>query len=134
MRAVGRRIRAILLQRCPRCLEGKVFRGRFEMNDPCPVCGLTFEREPGYFFGAMYVSYLLAVVFLTTFYFIGEMLLPEWNSLVIALLAVIPYLPLMPAVFRYSRTIWMHFDRWASPTELSTNKGWRQWRETAGKE
>ena len=31
------------------------------MNDPCPVCGLVFEREPGYFLGAMYFSYALAV-------------------------------------------------------------------------
>ena len=32
------------------------------MHDRCPACGLKFEREPGYYLGAMYVSYGLALV------------------------------------------------------------------------
>ncbi len=32
------------------------------MHDECPSCGLRFNREPGYFLGAMYVSYGLALV------------------------------------------------------------------------
>src|SRR5436190_12582264 len=51
------RLRAIIRQRCPVCLQGAMFRGRFEMNTTCPVCGHRFEREPGFFQGAMYVSY-----------------------------------------------------------------------------
>lgn len=31
------------------------------MFDNCPVCGLKFEREQGYFLGAMYVSYLVSI-------------------------------------------------------------------------
>lgn len=38
-----------------------MFRGRFEMNATCPVCGHRFEREPGFFQGAMYVSYGLGI-------------------------------------------------------------------------
>jgi len=33
------RLRAIIRQRCPVCLEGKMFSGRFTMNPTCPVCG-----------------------------------------------------------------------------------------------
>ena len=47
---------AIIHLRCPRCHHGKVFNGIFSMNVRCPVCRLVFEREPGYFLGAMYVS------------------------------------------------------------------------------
>jgi hypothetical protein len=32
------------------------------MHEQCPVCGLRFEREPGYFTGAMYLSYGVAIV------------------------------------------------------------------------
>ena len=32
------------------------------MHERCPVCDLKFEREAGYFLGAMYVSYGLALV------------------------------------------------------------------------
>lgn len=36
---MGPRLRAILAQRCPVCLQGKMFRGPFAMNEVCPVCG-----------------------------------------------------------------------------------------------
>ena len=54
------RLGAIAAQRCPVCLEGRMFAGGFRMNEQCPVCGHRFMREPGYFQGAMYVSYALA--------------------------------------------------------------------------
>jgi hypothetical protein len=32
------------------------------MQERCPNCGLKFEREQGYFLGAMYISYGLALI------------------------------------------------------------------------
>jgi len=32
------------------------------MNQTCPACGLRFEREPGYFYIAMFVSYAMNVL------------------------------------------------------------------------
>ena len=57
----------ILHQRCPRCRSGRifrysVFRGFPKMHERCPVCHLKFQREEGYFLGAMYISYGLALV------------------------------------------------------------------------
>ncbi len=57
----------ILRQRCPRCRVGSIFRysifrGFPKMHERCPVCDLKFDREPGYFLGAMYVSYGLGIV------------------------------------------------------------------------
>jgi uncharacterized protein (DUF983 family) len=46
------RLKAILAQRCPRCRQGKVFRGQLAMEERCPVCGFVYRREPGYFTGA----------------------------------------------------------------------------------
>src|SRR5262245_17416718 len=98
----------IVRQRCPRCRQGAMFRGLFTMNDPCPVCGLLFEREEGYFLGAMYVSYILSSALLVPFYFVAIAALPSWNTVVIALLLWVPYLPFVPAVVRYSRVIWIY--------------------------
>jgi hypothetical protein len=92
-----------------------MFRGQLTMNDPCPVCGLLFEREEGYFFGAMYISYGMSCAFLIAFYLALTALLPHWHSLFVALVAVIPYLPFVPAVFRYSRVLWTYFERTACP-------------------
>jgi uncharacterized protein (DUF983 family) len=113
------RLWAVVMQRCPRCCRGKMFRGSFAMNDPCPVCGLIFQREEGYFLGAMYVSYVIASVLLGAFFVLAWWLFPDWNPLLIVLAATVPYLPLTPAVFRYSRVVWVHFERWVCPGDLS---------------
>jgi uncharacterized protein (DUF983 family) len=110
---------AMLRQRCPRCREGRLFRGLFTMNDPCPVCGLLFQREEGYFLGAMYTSYIIASVLLTGFYFAAAALLPTWSSIMVAAAATLVFLPFMPAVFRYSRVTWIYFDRAVCPSNLS---------------
>jgi uncharacterized protein (DUF983 family) len=57
-----RRLAAIVQQQCPRCLQGQVFATLFCMHGQCPVCRLPFEREPGYFTGAMYLSYGMAII------------------------------------------------------------------------
>jgi uncharacterized protein (DUF983 family) len=107
------RLAAILLQRCPRCRQGRIFRTGSRMNEHCPVCELRFEREQGYFLGAMYISYGISVAVLTLGTWLGYLLLPEWQLELVMLLVIVCYLPLVPLVFRYSRVIWIHFDRWA---------------------
>ncbi len=58
---------ALLALRCPRCHEGKLFSARAlsfrfaEMPAACPVCGQATEPEPGFYFGAMFVSYAFSV-------------------------------------------------------------------------
>jgi hypothetical protein len=93
-----------------------MFRGWLEMNDPCPVCGLVFQREEGSFLGAMYVSYVLACALLVPSYFLTAALFPNWDGIVVALVAQLPYLPFVPAVFRYSRVVWVYLDRATDPT------------------
>ena len=106
-----RTVWAMLRQRCPQCLTGRMFRGSFAMNDPCPVCGLVFQREEGYFLGAMYVSSALSMAAATPIYFTLAHFLPEWDSILLALSAFVLYLPLTPIVFRYSRVVWVYLDR-----------------------
>ena len=42
-------------KRCPRCGGGNLFRHYFSMVPECPRCGLKFDREPGYWTGAIAV-------------------------------------------------------------------------------
>jgi uncharacterized protein (DUF983 family) len=111
MTGLAHRLKAIVLQRCPKCLKGKTFSGAVRMRTCCPVCGHRFEREPGYFLGAMYASYFLAIPILAlitlAIYFL---LLPDWLPENVVLLAAVPFLLLVPLVFRYARVIWMHID------------------------
>ena len=58
------KISAIFGFRCPRCEQGKMFSHRafdfkhfLDMPDRCTTCGLQFMPEPGFYMGAMFVSY-----------------------------------------------------------------------------
>ena len=106
---------ALLKQRCPHCCDGKIFTSG-QMNQRCSVCGLLFEREPGYFLGAMYISYGMATVFLLIGLLIAHTLLPEVDLGWLVLLCGAVFVPFVPMVTRYSRVIWIYFDRWAWPS------------------
>jgi uncharacterized protein (DUF983 family) len=106
---------AMLRQRCPRCCEGNIYQRGMQMNERCPVCNLRFEREPGYFLGAMYISYGLASILLIIGLGIGHLVLPEMDLGWIVLICCGLFIPFVPAVTRYSRVIWIYFDRWSWP-------------------
>src|SRR5262245_28665270 len=76
IRRLGRYLWGLLRQRCPRCLEGRLFRDWRTMNDPCPVCGLIFQREEGYFLGAMYASFVLSAALVVPAYLLITMWRP----------------------------------------------------------
>lgn len=109
----------ILRQRCPHCGRGRLFRGPVTMNDPCPVCGLIIAREEGYFLGAMYVSYGLSVLFIGAIYWLVRSLWPRSGTLFDLGVTTLLYLPLVPIVFRYSRVLWIYFDRTICPSTVS---------------
>jgi len=113
------RLWAFVRLRCPRCCRGRMFHGAFGMHDPCPVCGLIFRREDGYFLGAMYVSYVICTVLLGGGFFLASWLLPRWSDFAVMGLVILLYVPLVPAVFRYSRAGWVYFERWTCPNDVS---------------
>ena len=84
------------------------------MHANCPVCGLKFQREPGYFVGAMYFSYLLSIppVLLLV------LLLWRWTGWrydLVILAAFVCYLPVVPAVTRWARVVFMYVDQHFDP-------------------
>jgi uncharacterized protein (DUF983 family) len=109
------RLAAIAQGRCPRCRQGRIFRGRWAMNERCPSCGLLFAREHGYFTGAMYVSYGLGIPIIALFTLLAWLVLPRWQLWQLVLVAWLAFLPLVPPVFRWSRVLWIHLDRALDP-------------------
>lgn len=65
--------------KCPQCRDGNVFthsvaniKNFRNMHSKCPSCEVTFESEPGFFWGAMYFSYAYSVasfIIIGFFYF-----------------------------------------------------------------
>lgn len=119
---------AALEGRCPRCRSGKVFKHPLykltkftETHERCPVCDWQFERQPGFWYGAMYFSYAFSVgILLTTtfvlYYAFNDPPLPIYLIAVTGISAIT-----YPVNFRYSRLIFLYlfsgtkYDaRWAA--------------------
>jgi len=109
----GSRVLGVLRQLCPRCARGKIFRGLFAMHRACPSCGLEFEREQGYFVGAMYFSYALAVLIVLPV--IVVMIVAGCSAAPIYLTSMMTLIVLAPWLFRYSRVLWLYMDQVIDP-------------------
>jgi uncharacterized protein (DUF983 family) len=107
-----------LKKRCPRCRRGRVFHSLWKMNENCPDCGLDFDRgDPGYFTGAMYVSYAIAIPLLALSTLALYLCLPSWSLFRLVMLASILCAPLIPWIWHYSRVLWIYFDRYFDPED-----------------
>lgn len=105
---------SVLNNRCPRCRRGKYFvtdhpyhLGKFAtMERSCAVCGLDYRQEPGFYFGATYVSYgiQVAIVLLSYLIFCVVLDLEIW---VFAAITMGILLLLLPLTFRLSRLTWL---------------------------
>jgi len=79
------------------------------MHEKCPHCGLKFEVEPGFFIGAMFVSYALVVavsLFVIFTLFLGFHDPPIW---IYAITVTSLIILLLPVIFRYSRVLFLHW-------------------------
>jgi len=121
---------AIVHARCPRCRRGAMFTTPMygfksqQMNKTCPHCGLEFEREPGYFYVAMLVSYAMFVAEMITMAVALHVLTGSNNPWVYVIVIISIGIILSPFNFRYSRVILLH---WLTPglhyhPELSGDK------------
>lgn len=107
------RLRAILQRKCPRCLEGDIYRRWLKPHESCSVCGLKFEREPGYFLGSFYISYALgAIVGAPTVLLViyGDLSFLWLFPLVVAWVGLF-----VPFIVTYARTLWYHLDQKVDP-------------------
>ena len=79
------------------------------MNEPCPRCGLRFEREPGYWTGAMVASYALGVPVLVVIV-AALWLLTGWDIVLVLIVGDVLFLAAAPFIWRYSRVVWLYLD------------------------
>ena len=84
------------------------------MCERCEICGLKFEREEGYFLGAMYISYGLALAIVTLFAILFWLFM-RWPLERNVVGAIVLLVPLAPILSRLSRVLWIYFDRALDP-------------------
>ncbi len=106
---------ALLQLRCPRCHQGKLFSHsalnvtKFaQMPAQCPVCGQSFEPEPGFYFGSMYFTFgfnvaTFLVLGVAIYYLLGD---PDtWVYVAIITGVTVLFTPL---ILRYSRALMLY--------------------------
>lgn len=100
--------------RCPRCGARSLCRTWFTLYERCATCRLRFEREQGYFLGAMYINYGVTVVLALLGSFALEWYMPV--SLTVQLMLWVAFCSLFPVLFfRYSRSLWLSLDYLCDP-------------------
>jgi len=88
-------------------VEPFVLKKPLDMNKKCSECNLNFEPEPGFYFGAMFISYAI-----TSFLFLGVALFLVFNRGwsadaamgVVILIGAIIYIKIL----RMSRSLYLH--------------------------
>lgn len=110
--------RALLL-RCPRCGRGKLYTHGYTMYEACPVCGWRYEREEGYWTGAMAVNLVIAELI------VAAIVVPLSAYVAIAHLSLLPLAFLLPLPFVlpfllywHAKSLWMAIDFLLHPVPL----------------
>ena len=109
------KLHAMINARCPNCHEGRLFKYKWwnllnfaQMHENCPHCDLRYEVEPGFFYGAMYISYAFTVGIML----VGGIVVFNFFNDPPAMGYVVPItifsLVMVPFNFRTARVIFIH--------------------------
>jgi uncharacterized protein (DUF983 family) len=106
---LGRGIR----RRCPRCGTKDLWDSFFKMKDPCPACGLQFERgdSAGHFLGAVMINLVVTEMAFGIVLLAGILLTwpnVPWVTILMVSVAVNATVPIV--FYPFSLTIWAAFD------------------------
>ncbi len=112
----GSKLYSIFRMKCPRCHEGEFFvsnpydlKHAGEIHEKCSKCGLKYSKEPGFYYGAMYVSYALGVALFVTLWVSMNLFFDiESTGVQIGVIITIT-LVLTPYLYALSKIIWANF-------------------------
>ncbi|MCB0533991.1 MAG: DUF983 domain-containing protein [Lewinellaceae bacterium] len=112
----GSKAYSIFYLKCPCCHKGETFETSswslvkpVEMLQRCPKCNLNYYPEPGYYYGAMFISYIwtgwFCLLFIAFFHwFLGWSQMASFGLLITFLALNFIY------IFRISRLMWLNIN------------------------
>lgn len=110
----GSKLYSIFKFKCPHCHEGAFYVASNpyrlstagDLLERCPVCGRKYETEPGFYYGAMYLTYAMAVATFVTVYVAMLVLFPDAPLWLDALLVIGTLVILAPLLYAWSKIMW----------------------------
>ena len=118
------RLLRALIRRCPNCGSAHIFCGWFAMEECCPRCGLRFEREEGYWTGAIAIDTIVTELLFAVMMLI--VLIRTWPEIpmVRLLAASVAFNVLFPIFFYpFSKTLWLALDLAVRPRAENERSG-----------
>lgn len=111
----GTKIYSVLTGCCPVCHEESMYssnqlyqlKNTLQMKEKCANCGTKFKIEPSFFYGAMYVSYPVGIIFAAITFLIAHFVFNS-NLLISFFLIVAVLILALPVILRLSRNIWIN--------------------------
>ena len=114
----GSKIYSIIYNRCPRCHLSmfwkynnpykSIIQSNHDNLGRCKKCNLKFEIEPGFFFGAMYVSYAISVFISLLMWLFFEYFFSELELFYLICFVALFLFFLSPVTYFVSRLIWIN--------------------------
>jgi uncharacterized protein (DUF983 family) len=103
--------------RCPYCGKGRIYSHGFTMNDHCSNCGWIFEREDGYWTGAIAVNLVVAETLAAA----AAIPLAIMQASPLLVMGIgIPLVIALPILFyRHSNSFWMALDFMIHPVSMN---------------
>ncbi|CAM3985308.1 MULTISPECIES: DUF983 domain-containing protein [Flavobacterium] len=109
-------LKNLFSNKCPNCSKGKVFKnglinfglGFPKMHKNCPNCDFKFEKEPGFFFGAMFINYALGAAEALITYLIAFSFFEKTFDLRIFPIIGVVIIGLSIFNIKLSRLIWIY--------------------------
>jgi uncharacterized protein (DUF983 family) len=111
----GSKLNSILTGSCPRCQNESMYLDKnplhfsklLKMNEKCSHCGLKYQIEPSFFYGAMYVSYGLNVAlgvaaFITSYVILNSSIKTAFISIIASNVVLFPF------VLRWARNVYIN--------------------------
>lgn len=113
--------------KCPQCHEGDFFissaydlKKSGEIHEKCSECGCVYSKEPGFYFGAMYVSYGLGIACLVATFVLTYLVCPNASSWVYIVIVITAMLFLSPLMYALSKIIWANmFIKYKSKKQIN---------------
>ncbi len=98
-----------LALRCPVCGRARVFQSPFRVRHHCPACLALFQREEGFFVGAIMINVVTTEAAVMAAAGVWLLLLGGRDSLMLALLFAVALL-FPVAFYHHSWSLWLAAD------------------------
>lgn len=97
--------------RCPNCGQSSIFRAPFKVKHHCLTCGTLYQREEGFFVGAILANVVTTEFVIMLVYVLGLATLGGSNQSILYILFAVALL--FPLIFyHHSWSAWLSFDHY----------------------